>query len=395
MCEHDNDPQRREDVRMIEGTHPAVSMVSDRAANHREAARFRLATALDTDNVELTDVQLTEGVARNSRLTLNFHPDRRTKHGRTVAEGLLENGFYLPQSHTGVSNGQRYPIGAGDRTRWETSMFGNTYDEELLSRPLYGALDLTWDPHGGSPRFGSSYLVLEQHCMARATFCVGDSHNNPADRGTIDNFTSILAGLFEQTARPNGALDRAIGADQLQQMLRGEVRAAEPARQLDGYVEAQFHGELSLHRDVRAIVLDPSYRSTEIETVMTRAASEFDAELRWHGGSELRAEATPEDFRGPDMPALASEVADADGLVDAAAIGRRLIAEPGLCPSTETGPLQSPHFGEPAWRRQQVFFGPLLDDTTVLDDENPINVIERCQTMSDHNRGSPFPELEQ
>ncbi|MDQ1422997.1 MAG: hypothetical protein QOD72_495, partial [Acidimicrobiaceae bacterium] len=156
------------------------------------------------------------------RLTLNFHPDRYTAQGVTVAEGLLDRGRYCNQFETGVSNGSRSAVRGGDRDVWEGRLFGDAYRDvdDTARRPVYGAFDLLCDPHGGSPRFGSSYVVLQPHVVDRTTLCVGDSHEGPRDVGTVDEPLSILAGLFEQAARGE-LLGRIMGLDVLREVISG------------------------------------------------------------------------------------------------------------------------------------------------------------------------------
>ncbi len=306
---------------MTERTHPAVVVVANRAQRTTTGDTERLRSLLRRSGRTETEPQLVAGIRRNARLTLNFHPDRLTVDGVTVAEGLARTGRYLPQSATGISNGSRSAIRGGDRTRWERELFEGVYDRVSTVRPVYGSLDVTRDPHGGSPRFGSSYAVLSRACLDRATFCVGDSHAGPTDLGTVSEFTSILAGVFEEAARGDG-LSRGLGIDGLCRSIMNAEGASAPARALDGYIEAQVHGAVALHEDVEAVVLDPSFRGTDVEVSMGEAARRYRFEMEWHRGSVLDPRRIPVDFRGPDMAPLAHRVARPDGLVDAAAIGR-------------------------------------------------------------------------
>jgi hypothetical protein len=137
------------------------------------------------------------------RLTLNFHPDRIGRQGVTVARALLTDGRYQSQWVTGLSAGSRSAIVGGERHRWERDLFGRAYegaDAATTQFPVYGSLDLAFDPHGGSPRFGSSFVVLRRHVLDRTTLCVGDSHMGPRDVGTTDEPWAVLAGLAEQAS---------------------------------------------------------------------------------------------------------------------------------------------------------------------------------------------------
>jgi hypothetical protein len=274
------------------------------------------------------------------RITLNFHPDRITAEGVTVARGLLSTGRYRTQWETGVSSGSRSAVEGGDRDRWERMLFEGAYDAIDATpgnRPVYGALDLSRDPHGGSPRFGSTFVVLEPHVIERATFCVGDSHQAPGDIGTATEFDSILAGLFELAAAGN-ALDRGLGVRDLFSILDGAAPTNVPARVLDGYIEAQVHGGVDLGRDVAEIVVDPSFRDTVVEHDLAQVAQQYGVRLSWHGGSEMAIEEVGTDFRGASMPGLAARVAAADRIFDAAAIGRAAAAIEPDPPTPEGDP---------------------------------------------------------
>lgn len=297
----------------------AVQAIERRAADDRAAASARWAVSIGADSAETwADRLRTAG-----RLTVNFHPDRIGRHGRSVAAGLLAEGAYRSQWATGTSSGSRSALHGGERHRFEREYFAGAYDDvdaELVERPVYGAFDLLVDDHGGSPRFGSSFLVLRPHVRDRTTMCVGDTHAAPQDVGTFDEPWAILAGLAEQAARGN-LLDRGLAAGALLLILEGLEMQRSAARDLDGYVEIQIHGGVNLADDVEAIVLDPSFRGTEVERDLAAAAARYGFELAWHRGSELAAGDVPDDFRGPTMPALARRVAEPSGIVDARAIG--------------------------------------------------------------------------
>lgn len=278
---------------------------------------------------------LKDEFVRAGRLTINFHPDRITPSGVSVAEGLVDGGRYVSQFVTGISNGGRSAIPAGERHRWEHELFDGAYDDlEPVDRPVYGAFDLTHDPHGGSPRFGSSYLVLRPEVLARATLCVGDSHAGPADVGTADAILPILVGTAERRRPEPGPTERI-------ESLRTSFGDGIARRDLDDYVEAQVHGGVRLDRDVEAVVLDPSYIGTQVGDVLAAGAEVLGFDVRHHLGSELVADECPADFRGPSVAELATVVARPDGIVDAAAIGRSA-RPPHARPSPAGDPPESP-----------------------------------------------------
>ena len=256
------------------------------------------------------------------RLTLNFHPDRISSSGTTVAAGLLADGRYRSQWITGLSNGSRSAFVGGHRHGWEAEIFDGAYDmaDVQVEHPVYGSLDLLTDPHGGSPRFGSGFAVLKDHVLTRTTLCVGDSHAGPRDVGTIGEPLALLAGLAEQAAA-GSLLGRSMDVDDLRAVLDGRLRLDRPSRNLDWYVEAQVHGGVDLGSDVESIVLDPSFRGTTVDGDLSQAAVRYGFRLDWHDGSELVADTIPPEFRGPTVAELGRRIARADGLLDASMIG--------------------------------------------------------------------------
>jgi len=321
-------------------TELALRAVRERALRARSDAMSRWTAAVGAELAGALRDEA-ERLSRAGRITLNFHPDRLAASGLTVAAGLLADGRYRSQWATGISNGSRSAMPGGDRQRFERSLFGFAYegsDAGALELPVYGAFDMLRDPHGGSPRFGSSYVVLRAHVRARTTMCVGDSNAGPRDVGTFDACWSVLAGLAEQAAT-GSLLERELGIDGLLGVLAGTVAAERPARLLDGYVEAQVHGGVDLAEDV---VLDASFAGTGVEHDLRGAAERWGFELRFHDGSELLVADVPFDFRGPSMPEVARCAARADGVVDAASIGRAAAAVP-IAPSRPDGdPPDSP-----------------------------------------------------
>lgn len=223
-----------------------------------------------------------------ARVTLNFHPDRLVR-GVPILRALAEDGTYHSQFVTGTSNGGLTAHPGGDRRRWESRIFGGSYDEASApERPVYGALNFRRQAVGAAPRFGSSHFRLTRETLARATFCYPDSAAEPTDFG-------VAAGMH------------------LLALAEADDRDA-----LDDYVEAQIHGGVVLARDVEAVVLDAGYRGTPVET----AARLLPCPVEWHPGyrltvSELRRHA---DYRGQEYVDLGARIA-ADGHVDPRVIG--------------------------------------------------------------------------
>ena len=279
----------------------------------------RSASGAITPDLSVVGVEL----ARVGRLTVNFHPDRVARSGFTVAEGMARTGRYVSQWVTGISNGGRSAFPGGDRQRWEQELFAHAYenaDPTIVEFPIYGAWDLLGDPHGGSPRFGSCFLVLADHVRERSTICVGDSHAGPSDIGTFDTPWCVLAALAEQV--DHGSL-LGVPVDQrgLLDLLDDPSANGKPRRDLDHYVELQVHGGIDLRTDVDAIVLDPSFQDTDVDQAVTHLSDRYDVKVEWHAGSELAVDRIPTDFRGPTMPDVGTRAARADGVIDVRSLG--------------------------------------------------------------------------
>lgn len=326
-------------VRRAMGHVDAIWVIEERAHRDRSSSRARWTASTGADSADVWAAR-----ARFAgRLTVNFHPDRIARDGRSVAAGLLAHGAYRSQWATGISAGSRSARPGGERHRFERDFFAGAYDDVDLTsalHPVYGAWDLTLDDHGGSPRFGSCFLVLRSHLRERTTMCVGDTHAGPRDVGTFDEPWSILTGLAEQAAAGN-FLNRRLDTDALLAILDGQQLQRSASRGLDGYVEAQVHGGVNLADDVEAMVLDPSFRGTDVEKALATAARRDGFELAWHCGSELAVDDVPADFRGPTMPPLARTVAGPAGIVHARAIGVAAAAHPYEDPSPLGDPTES------------------------------------------------------
>ncbi|WP_225097549.1 DUF3626 domain-containing protein [Streptomyces sp. CoH27] len=212
------------------------------------------------------------------RITLNFHPDRISA-GLPILAALAQDGAYHSQYVTGTSNGGLTAHPGGDRTRWESRIFGGAYDDAPpAERPVYGALDFRHQVVGAAPRFGSSHLRLTGAVLERATFCYPDSAAEPADFGVA-------------AAMPLIALAEADEQDPL-----------------NDYIESHVHAGVLLARDVEALVLDASYRGTPVET----AARRLPFPLDWHPGYRLTVTALRRHagYRGPQYADLGASVAE-------------------------------------------------------------------------------------
>ncbi|MFG2964982.1 DUF3626 domain-containing protein [Streptomyces sp. NPDC048288] len=222
------------------------------------------------------------------RVTLNFHPDRLSA-GLPILRAMARDGVYHSQFVTGTSNGGLTAHPGGDRRRWESRIFGGTYDDARpAERPVYGALNFRRQVVGAAPRFGSSHLRLTGPALDRATFCYPDSAAEPTDFGVAAG-THLLA-----------------------------LAEADEQDALNDYIETQVHGGVRLDRDVEALVLDAGYRSTPVAT----AARLLPFPVEWHPGYRLTVAALRRhaDYRGPEYAELGALIAE-KGVIDPRIIG--------------------------------------------------------------------------
>lgn len=236
---------------------------------------------------------------RTLRITLNFHPDREVA-GVPILESMRRDGRYRSQFETGTSNGGLTAYPGGARWHWEGTLFGSAYDDAPpAERPKYGALNHRPRPLGGAPRFGSALLRLREHMLDRATFCFPDSAFRPSRFATAQSFD-----LLSLPAEHDATLTRDPEGDDV-----------DP---LDGYIEAQVHGQVRLVDDVEALVLDPCYRGTSVE----ETASRLGVTIEWHEGRVLTVSALSSRpaYRGPEPLRIGAEIA-VDGTVDGRIIG--------------------------------------------------------------------------
>ncbi|PTA44933.1 DUF3626 domain-containing protein [Micromonospora sp. RP3T] len=348
----------------------ALRHVRGVALRDRPAALAVIAEHLAGSGADLRCDEVGAMVTGYGRLTVNFHPDRLLRDGRTVVEALDDEGVYRSQFETGISGGGLTAFPGGDRDRWEEVMFGGAYQRPgvpAAQRPKYGGLNLLDHLDGACPRFGSCHLRLRPEVVARTTFTFGDSHLGPTEVGTATVFEPVLAALLVATAgtgvslgvsgMDTGTLLRAL-------LSRRERAAARAGRALDDYIEAQVHGELSLARDVEALVVDPSFRDTGTGRRLAGIADRYGFPLRWHCGFQLPVDGVDADFRGPDIPPLAVRVHAEFGRpgepLHAALIGRAagsLVREPHRWADRGPAELTGQHLKQ-LWHVLVRFGGP-------------------------------------
>jgi hypothetical protein len=294
----------------------------------RDAERIRGVLRAASISADVDD--LCADLRRISTITINFHPERLGVDGRSVAEALAADGIYRSQFETRISNGGLTAYPGGDRDRWEDAMFGGAYQAfgiDAGERPRYGGLELFGFANGACPRFGSCHLRLRAAALDRSTFFVGDSVLQPQDGGVIDRLEPVLAGLLERAARGDGfGRTTTVGSllDHLMTADAGAPGSAGMNHALDGYVEAQVHGPITLATDVEAVVIDPSFRGTPDGQRLLDAAQRHQLNAAWHNGLQLTVDEIP-----IDVPADAEEFRWGQFCGDgrAAKLARRLVGD--------------------------------------------------------------------
>jgi len=324
------------------GTFEAMSLsASQKAALECVAASARLrrdeALLVQDQICRMSDIapehlrDVLSHLRSNARVAVHFHPDRPCANGETVAQSLLREGRYRSQYETRISNGGLSAHFGGRRDACEQRLFGGAYHLPGVTdaeRPKYGSLVLLRHAEGPSPRFGSCYFVLSPEVTRRCTFTHLDSHEDPRDVGTLEEWDAVIAAVLRDAFYREfvfGVRDLTVPAliRRLQseaQLPPGTHALSTPVRNLNYYVEAQVHGDVELALDADVLVADPSYRGTETGDALLELCKRYDVKACWHHGFSLPTIDVPRDFRGPTMPSLAQRVAPS-GTVDASAIG--------------------------------------------------------------------------
>lgn len=226
-------------------------------------------------------------------VTIPLHPDRTTD-GTLPLGHLVSGGVRPSRLAAGTGSGGLHAPPDDDRWRWEHAAFAGAYDDAPpAQRPTYGALNHARHPAGGAVHLGSSHLRLAPHVLARTTFCCPGGGVEPTTFGTAEHMPLITIAAAAGTA-------------------------VDP---LDAVIEAHVHGALRLNRDIAALVLDPSFRGTEVE--VTASALPFPVE--WHQGFTLSVDALVEHHLGADVVAAARAIAR-HGVLDARVIGEAALA---------------------------------------------------------------------
>lgn len=271
-----------------------------------------------------------ENVIKYSQIALHFHPDRIFSKDTNVIEGMLQSGIYKSQYETNISAGSVSAYSGENRDNWEGEIFKGAYQFAKPSeRPKYGSLNLTMTEDGPSPRFGSCYFLLKPEVKKRATFTYGDTYDSPQELGTIDNFELINAGILKDLfirgaalgEKPMNVIDFLKLANRLLPQSSDFNKYRKSSKNLDFYVEAQVHGDISLEKDIDSLVVDFSYWRTDVAIQLEALCEKYGIELKWNSGLELDVSEFPSNFRGVEVPFYAEKYG-IDGKLNAYLIGR-------------------------------------------------------------------------
>ncbi|NIK21900.1 DUF3626 domain-containing protein [Paenibacillus lupini] len=310
----------------------AYQHISQYASIRRAAAQESIREILQLSNIpfEIFEAYVSK-LHSQARVAMHFHPDRPIADMKSVAEALLEQGIYKSQFETQISNGSVSAFPGGARDVWERDLFGGAYQLAGVThseRPKYGALDVMYHSDGPSPRFGSCYFLLTLQASYRTTFTYGGSQDYPVVQGTFQEFDDIIAAVLkdaffreftlgESNLSPRKVLDRLLNASE--SLITNRLEQM-PSRNLNYFIEAQVHGDITLQDDVDILVADPSFQRTVVGNTLEKLCMKYSIDLHWHKGFTIQADEVPSDFRGPAMPSLARRIAR-ENLIDASIVG--------------------------------------------------------------------------
>ena len=215
-----------------------------------------------------------------------------------------------------MTDREKPPIRVG-RDEWEKDLFGGAYhldDTSDSERPRYGALDLMLHPDGPSPTSDAVTSSSSQRVSQRSTFTYLDSSHS-AIKGTLAAFDDVLAATMRDAFFSDFAIgERNLTAPRLVDhfLTNLEKPYEDPStrhanRNLNHYIEAQVHGDVSLADDVEILVADLPSRTPLLVGCSTSCAPPYSIQLYWHMGFAMRSQDVPTDFRGPAMSSASAE----------------------------------------------------------------------------------------
>jgi len=220
------------------------------------------------------------GHIRNAQLTINIDPNMILSDGRSLLDGLMEDGVYKNYSETGVTQGMATDARAGVEDRLFEGLAGAPASE----RPKYGALNVLENPAGGAPRYSDYtngekgvYFVLKEDVKKRSTITARD---------TLDNMGMSPVGTF---ASPAYALKDMPREDLLALYLwrSGDSDGVKPNPRSKTGPEVQVFGDVRIDNtggtgDVQSLRVHSSLRGTPAEAKVQALADKYKIELVWY-----------------------------------------------------------------------------------------------------------------
>lgn len=300
--------------------HLAIGYIEEYVKKRINAAKDSIDQIAKMSNISTAEIKaLQKNIKNKARIAIHFHPYRIGKNGKTVLELLAKSGKYQNQFETKTSNGSLTAYRGGERDVWENLLFGQIFKQQKVPdslRPKYGSLALTGHPDGPSPRFGSCYFLTKSELTHFASFTYLDSYKNPPEKGTINTFEEILACfLLECFERDHALGEHQIRPDELVKRINQYLNQECPmiqektlSKNLDHYIEAQIHTEISLSKDIDYLVADTAYRHTPYENLFHQISEAYSIALIWNKGRELAIKDIPNNFRGPQIPSIAKAI---------------------------------------------------------------------------------------
>lgn len=135
-------------------------------------------------------------------------------------------------------------------------------------RPRYAAVDFAFALHGGAPKYGKSYLVLQEWMKHNATYVHKDSFEVNADLqhrkdeyGGVVKTLNDVTSTFHELGRILLYCEPAM-LKVLHEYATGVKTTASQPNVLGGiaYIEAHLHADILFKRDVKAVVISNSDR---------------------------------------------------------------------------------------------------------------------------------------
>jgi len=213
------------------------------------------------------------GYVKNAEVTINIDPNMKLKDGRSILDGLFDEGVYKNYSETGVTQG----LETRKRAEAEDRLFKGLENAPPSARPKYGSLNLTQDPAGGAPRYSDYtngrkgvYFALKNDVKNRSTLTARD---------TLDNMGMSPVGTLKSPAPALQDMPR----EHLLALSRWESGGRQgPRPDIRLNPEVQIFDAVRLDADVHYLAAHRDYKGTPAEEGLKKLAAKYGLELRWY-----------------------------------------------------------------------------------------------------------------